>query len=496
MKNNLFFIQNCISIYVLFKITLLCFIFLSTSASQMLFAQKVLEKREKYLLLDNRIIDHTENAKLVVGTVKKHPANPLFVEDKPWEKRFDNLYGNVIYDEKEKIYKLWYSPFIKDNSASGMSLDERNATKYKAPKFREMGICYAISKDGIKWEKPNLGLVEFEGNKNNNIVWRGKVEKGRYWKGPHGSGIFYDDHETDPNKKYKIIFKEEKLTVGFSKDGLIWDTYYPCKGEVTVAGDTHNNAFWAPTLGKYVGITRTWSKPSPEAAPLRVVARIESDDYENWTKEEVVLKGTDASLHPYAMPVFYYEGVYLGLIAEFNTKSDKVWTELAWSADTKTWQRISPGVPLIPNSMTKLDYDYGCIYTCANPIITKDEIKIYYGGSDYLHFGWRNGSLNLATMRPDGFAGYEQKIEQRPAVVQTNRIVKSGENILITADVENGGSLIVKVLNSEGKLLATSRKISKSITDEELKFDKKWDNEIIRLQFEFSKSKIYSFGTK
>ena len=31
-------------------------------------------------------------------------------------------------------------------------------------------MSYAISKDGIHWEKPDLGLVEFNGTKHNNIV--------------------------------------------------------------------------------------------------------------------------------------------------------------------------------------------------------------------------------------------------------------------------------------------------------------------------------------
>ena len=62
-------------------------------------------------MLDDRNIQKTSNAKLVLGEVKKHPQNPLFGEDKPWEKRFDNLYGNVIYDKENKLYKCWYSPF-------------------------------------------------------------------------------------------------------------------------------------------------------------------------------------------------------------------------------------------------------------------------------------------------------------------------------------------------------------------------------------------------
>ena len=112
-------------------------------------------ERSKYLLLDNRVIENIENASLVVGTVEKHPSNPLFVEDNPWEVRFDNLYGNVIYDNDDRTYKCWYSPFIVDHSSLGMTLEQRNE-KYRPPKGREMGICYATSKDGIKWEKPIL----------------------------------------------------------------------------------------------------------------------------------------------------------------------------------------------------------------------------------------------------------------------------------------------------------------------------------------------------
>ena len=56
--------------------------------------------------------------------------NPLFVEDEPWEQRFDNLYGNVNYDEEDRLYKCWYSPFVVDFSARGMSVAERLQKRY------------------------------------------------------------------------------------------------------------------------------------------------------------------------------------------------------------------------------------------------------------------------------------------------------------------------------------------------------------------------------
>ncbi len=69
--------------------------------------------RDRYLLLDSRVIESKANVHLTVGVAHKDKNNPLFKEDKPWEPRFDNPYCSVIYDEEEKIYKCWYSIFIK-----------------------------------------------------------------------------------------------------------------------------------------------------------------------------------------------------------------------------------------------------------------------------------------------------------------------------------------------------------------------------------------------
>jgi len=134
--------------------------------------------RDRFLLLDSRVVAQTKNARLAVGTVEKSKHNPLFGEDNPWEVRFDNLYGNVFYDETAKLYKCWYSPFIVDRSAKGMTLAQREK-RYRPGKGREMGICYATSKDGLTWDKPALNLESYHGSRENNIVWRG----------PHCDGV-------------------------------------------------------------------------------------------------------------------------------------------------------------------------------------------------------------------------------------------------------------------------------------------------------------------
>jgi hypothetical protein len=444
--------------------------------------------RRRYLLLDDRVVERADNAKLTVGTVEKHPRNPLFVEDKPWEPRFDNLYANVLYDDEDDLYKCWYSPFIVDESTTNTPRRDRvNGGRFQyrgrhAGRRREMGICYAVSRDGIRWEKPTLGVVEFHGSTDNNIVWRG----------PHGAGIFKDRRDPDPERRYKAFFKGEMISVGFSPDGIHWSDAVECP-EANVRGDTHNNAFWAPTLEEYVGITRTWAKPRG-----RQVARTSSEDFLKWTKAEVVLEGVENHLQTYAMPVFYYAGVYIGLPAIYNSGADRTHTELAWSPDTVTWHRIEPGTPLIANGAAKGQYDWGTVYAAACPVLRKDEIRLYYGGCDDVHFGWRNGYFCLATLRPDGFAGYEAISDEIPTVVATAPVVSAGRSVAVTADVRRGGSVTVTLLDADGHELAKSAPLEKDATDEELRWPGEFEaaslkGRVVRLEFHLRNAKLYSF---
>jgi len=450
-------------------------------------------ERDRYLLLDARIIDHTENAKLIVGKVQKYSGNPLFAEDKPWERRFDNLYANVIFDKEEGIYKCWYSPFIMDESALGMTLPERKQKSYRPPHNREMAICYATSKDGISWVKPELGIVEYEGSKATNILWRGRGDGGEHWEGPHGSGIFKDLRDPDPQRRYKAFLKADILSVAFSADGITWGPAQTCP-EADSAGDTHNNALWAPTLGKYVGITREWG---PKFG--RQVARTSSTDFVNWTKSKVVLEGLDKGHQTYAMPIFFHGGVYLGLVAIHDQEADRVWTELTWSPDTIKWHRVSAGTPLIPNDGKEGDYDWGCAYAAAYPVFLKDQIRLYYGGSDGKHTSWRNGFFCLASLRPDGFAGYTQAKSDAPATVTTDSVAHHHGTLRLCADVGRRGYVRVRVLDENNTVLAESRRLNRNATDKQVSWQdgfsfKRLGKKPAQLQFEFQDATVYSFS--
>jgi hypothetical protein len=431
--------------------------------------------RPHYLLLDNRLIERLDNARLALGTVAKQARNPLFREDRPWEPRFDNLYANVLYDETEKLFKCWYSPFIIDKAVTDTAKADRLQVPYR-PNVREMGVCYAVSRDGLTWRKPALGLVDFEGSKANNLVVRG----------PHGAGIFRDGRESDPQKRYKMFY--QGMAVRFSPDGLHWSDAVDCP-EIEARGDTHNNTFWSPELKKYVGITRLFFGQ-------RIVGRTESPDFLHWLKAGEVLRG-DSQNQTYAMPVFPYAGIYLGLVMILRRQDDRVHCELAWSPDTVQWNRIEPGKPFIPTSDIQGAYDWGCVYAAAVPIVRAGRILLYYGGSNGPHGGWREGSFCLATLRADGFAGYQPVDSASPAVVTIRPVLCSGKRLRITADAR-GGSVRVSFIDAAGRQSARSEPVTGEVTDQAVRFPQDvrqaQKGAAVRLRIEITRAKVYCFA--
>ena len=454
-------------------------------------------ERDRYLLLDSRIIDQTENVQLTVGVVQKDRNNPLFKEDKPWEPRFDNPYCSIIYDEEEQIFKCWYSIFIKSGPhdgfpGEGVPSEKRSWIEWTEGD-REYGVCYATSEDGIHWDKPELDLIEFCGNKNNNIVIEFE----------HGVTVIKDLHETDPSKRYKAIHPmSENSAVWFSADGIHW-------GEMIDIGpfddgDTNNCVWWDPDLNKYVLITRHWGGANTTGRYGRMghrqKVRSESSDFLNWSKTEMVIEGLDLRMQIHDMPVVRHAGVYIGMVGLFDIEASRQWCELAWSPDSKEWHRIQPGTPLIPNGPVMGDYDWGCIFA-AVPLIGKDKIRIYYGANDGRFMAWRNGFLALAWLRADGFAGFEQITggSNKTGSITTKPVFVIADSLHISADVAPSGYVKTIALDSRNRKLAVGKLVTKTVTDEVVQWEdgfslNKYKDEQIKLKFELRESKLYSFG--
>jgi hypothetical protein len=82
-------------------------------------------------------------------------------------------------------------------------------------------ICYATSQDGVHWEKPELGLVEFNGSKANNIV---DLPVDNLWS---TCALLHEPEDPDPNRRFKMVFEARidgqiRFCVAFSPDGLRW----------------------------------------------------------------------------------------------------------------------------------------------------------------------------------------------------------------------------------------------------------------------------------
>ena len=179
--------------------------------------------------------------------------------------------------------------------------------------------------------------------------------------------------------------------------------------------------------------------------------------------------------------------------------------ELAWSSDTVTWHRVQEGLPLIGHSPAERErygetpYDWGTIFAAA-PIFRDDEIRIYYGAGDWHFFEWRNGYLALATLRPDGWAGYEPIAAKSTAVVTTELVDFDGETLGVTADVDDGGSVHVEVVNEENECLAAIQPIVDTVTDGQVAWEAdesfvSLNSKRARLRFRLRNAKLYGFQT-
>ena len=207
------------------------------------------------------------------------------------------------------------------------------------------------------------------------------------------------------------------------------------------------------------------------------------------------------------MIVFPTCGLYIGLIGvmvfpeEASDRGVKQHVELAWSPDTLTWHRIQEGMPLIGHSPAERErygetpYDWGTIFASA-PVFRDDEIQIYYGAGDWHFFEWRNGYLTLATLRPDGWASYQPISAEAEAVITTELLELGGGTLGITADVDDGGSVHVEVLDADDECMAASLPIGDSVSDGQVVWET--DGALdglsrVRLRFRLRNAKLYGF---
>ena len=117
------------------------------------------------LFVDDYLIEFTDGVELQLQ--EPASAGKILTFDKPWEGT-TSLYHTVFKDGD--IYRMYYRGSSHDGYSNPAFVGPGETV---IPVHPEVG-CYIESKDGITWTRPSLGLIEFEGSKDNNIVWIGK----------------------------------------------------------------------------------------------------------------------------------------------------------------------------------------------------------------------------------------------------------------------------------------------------------------------------------
>jgi len=461
----------------------------------------------RHLLLDDREIDSMKGFTWRISQPAKHPLNPLIHCDKPWEGLGIQTYGTVIYDESQALFKIWYL------THSGPSSRLVHVDGVQRPANMTL-LAYATSQDGIHWTKPDLGQVEFQGSRHNNLLRIGRLNV-------EGASILYEPWEKDPYKRYKAFYWEhgsgkleeradgsriwgegegDGMWVSFSPDGVHWHNYED-NPVIPLGSDTGQSVLWDPRIRRYVAFGRF-------GAGGRKVARTESRDFLHWTSPRLVLEpdeedGPDTQF--YGISVNLYEGVYLGLLWVFHIDpaghlgggKDKgnIDVQLVSSKDGASWRRLGDRVAFLPNG-SEGEWDSAIVQTATRFLLLGDRILIYYSGGSKRHgeaVPKANSQIGLATLPKDRFLSLSTG--RAGGWVLTKPLIKAPGDLHLNLDAGRGW-ITVEMEADKGKTW-----VSEPITLNSLDAVVKWtdrvpqasDGKEVRLLFRGVCANLYSY---
>ncbi|MFO7901582.1 MAG: hypothetical protein R6U98_02885 [Pirellulaceae bacterium] len=217
------------------------------------------------LFVDEYLIEKLHNARRVLH--HPTPREISLARNKPWE---GNSSGYTTVFQDGDLYRMYYR---------GTHVVYARGKSERA--HREV-YCYAESRDGIQWMRPNLGLVEFDGSKKNNIIWDGV--------GSHNFTPFKDPNpDCSSDAQYKAIGRgrplsrkaadtyEHGLYAFQSADGIHWKLVRDKPVITKGAFDSQNLAFWDGLRGEY----RCYLRDFRDGRDIRTCV---SKDFVNWSE--------------------------------------------------------------------------------------------------------------------------------------------------------------------------------------------------------------------
>ena len=325
----------------------------------------------------------------------KHPANPVIRADRPWEGP-GVYYPTVLYSEPEKLYKMWYFSDLPNQQAQ----DNQPKIDGAAIQWRTF-LCYAVSTDGLKWEKPNLGKVEFRGRRDNNIV----LTDSGFFMGT--STVVFDPDDPNPARRYKLLYYDNDRTrdgvrTAVSPDGVNWQPV----GDFPVLPTQDTPSLWYDRRRKrFVAFL----KDRFDNRRARMIST--SDDFIHWSEPAICFipdQADSPTLHFYAQSAFHHCGHDFGLLNRFEFNTQKLDLELVIAPQGNDWRRL-PGRPVVLTPGNTGAWDQGMILNGhGEPIICGDTAWYYYYGASGRHDEHTaHGAIGIATFSVGRLVGQQ-----------------------------------------------------------------------------------------
>ncbi len=394
----------------------------------------------KQLFLDDLLLHEHSRISKFVWRPEKHVNNPILVADRPWELESPDALPGIqldaqssLYDPDDQLFKLWYLPRVFKNN--------------------HQGWCYAISRDGYHWEKPELGIYEYNGSKRNNILaaFDRRIDLTI-------NNVIKDPHETDPKKRFKAFGELENgqpanrnggVAVAFSPDGVHWELYSgnPVIRHGTNLADAPTLFGWDERKNKYVAYPRPGHPLAREIngvgihRHIRTIGYAESDDFIHWTPTQVMLAPDDEDRVDFQYGQFVASrcgDFYVGLLMVHQTHEQTWGVYLLSSRDNYHWNWIDRHTPFMVRGEIGT-YDAG-YQDMSGPITHAGKHWLFYGAFSGAHgevnrLGRGRVSIALATLPEDRWLGLLAGPDQ--ATIVTRPMIFSGSKLVIDIDASN-----------------------------------------------------------